>query len=65
MRNKKFFLSLNILALVLVVSDCSSEALKNRLNKKTKDNISSQPYQNKIESFDVKSNVIQKKELDV
>ena len=64
MRNKRFFqffLSLNILALVLVMSDCSSESLK----KSTKNNTNKLFTQNQLEISDVKSNVIQKKELDV
>ncbi len=64
MRNKRFFqffLSLNILALVLVMSDCSSEALKNN-SKNNKDKLSTQKQ---LELSDEKSNVIQKKALDV
>ena len=66
MRSRKivpFFLSLTILALVLVMSGCSSKALKNRI-KNNKNNISSQ-NKNQLQTTTVYSDVIKEKELDV
>ena len=65
MRNKKFvltFLRLNILALVLVMTGCSPEALKNRNQKNNNDNLSSR--NNQIITSADESDVIKEKELD-
>ena len=66
MRNKKsfrFFLSLTILAIVLVMSGCSAKALKNSNNKNNKSNFSSQ-NNNQPQNFAVESDVIKEKKVD-
>ena len=64
-RNKLFycFLSLTILALVLVMSGCSAKALKNSNNKNNKSNFSSQ-NNNQPQNFAVESDVIKEKKVD-
>jgi ribose transport system substrate-binding protein len=67
MRNKKFvltFLSLTILAFVLVMSGCSAKTLKNRNQRNNKDILSSQ-NKNQLQTALSDSEVIQKKQLDV
>ena len=63
-RITQFFLSLTVLALVLVELSCSSEALKNKNQKNNKDSFSSH-HLNQQQNYAVDSKVIQKKELDV
>lgn len=58
-----YFLSLTILALVLVTSGCSAKALKNSNYKNNKDNLVSQ-NQNQLPNASVDSNLIKKKNLD-
>ena len=57
-RNIIYFLSLTIIAYVLVMSGCSSEALKNNKNKSVSQN------QNLLQTSTADSNVIKKKNLD-
>ena len=59
----QFFLRLNILAFVLVMTGCSPEALKNRNQKNNKDNLSSR--NNQIITSADESDVIKEKELDI
>ena len=59
-----YFLSLTILAFVLVMSGCSAKTLKNRNQRNNKDNLSSQ-NKNHLQSALSDSEVIQKKQLDV
>ena len=59
----QFFLRLNILAFVLVMTGCSSEALKNRNQKNNNDNLSSR--NNQIITSADESDVIKEKELDI
>ena len=58
----QFFLRLNILAFVLVMTGCSPEALKNRNQKNNNDNLSSR--NNQIITSADESDVIKEKELD-
>ena len=58
----QFFLRLNILAVVLVMTGCSPEALKNRNQKNNNDNLSSR--NNQIITSADESDVIKEKELD-
>lgn len=59
----QFFLRLNILAFVLVMTGCSPEALKNRNQKNNNDNLSSR--NNQIITSADESDVIKEKELDI
>lgn len=66
MRSRKiihFFLSLTILAIVLVMSGCSAKTLKNSNNKNNKNSSSSQ-NENQVQSVAVDSDVIKEKKLD-
>ena len=58
-----YFLSLTILALVLVMSSCSAKALKNSNHKNNKDNSFSQ-HQNILQTAADNSIVIKEKKLD-
>ena len=57
------FLSLTILAIVLVMSGCSAKALKNSDKKNNKNKLNSQ-YKNQLQTSVVDSDMIKEKVLD-